>query len=61
MSNTVNIMETKPTQIDFNANVLSGYNITCVDLIETSDKRLKDNIEDVEEECSEIVKRIKVN
>ena len=46
------------TQIDFNANVSSGYNITCVDLIETSDKRLKDNIENVDKDCSEIVKSV---
>ena len=48
------------TQFKFNVNVSSGYNITCVDLIETSDRRLKENIEDVDEECSEIVKKIKV-
>ena len=60
MSNANNIMEMKPTQIDFNANVSSGYNITCFDLIETSDERLKDNIEDVDEDCSEIVKKVNV-
>ena len=48
------------TRLDFNVNVNSGFNITCVDLIETSDKRLKDNIENVDEDCSEIVKKIKV-
>ena len=60
LSNANNVLEVKPTQIDFNANVSSGYNITCVDLLETSDKRLKDNIEDVDEDCSEIVKKVNV-
>ena len=48
------------TRLDFNVNVNSGFNITCVDLIETSDRRLKDNIEDVNEDCSEIVKKVNV-
>ena len=48
------------TRLDFNVNVNSGFNFTCVDSIETSDRRLKDNIEDVDEECSEIVKKVNV-
>ena len=60
LSNANNILEVKPTQIDFNANVVSAYSITADDLIETSDKRLKDNIENVDEDCSEIVKKIEV-
>ena len=60
LSNANNILEVKPTQIDFNANVVSAYSITAFDLIETSDKRLKDNIEDVDEDCSEIVKKVEV-
>ena len=43
----------------FNVDSVSGYNITCVALHETSDKRLKRQIEDVETECSELVKKIK--
>ena len=35
-------------------------NITCVDLVETSEKRLKANIEDVDEDCSKIVKKVHV-
>ena len=53
-------IEVKSTQIDFNANVVSSYSITTFDLIETSDKKLKDNIEDVDEDCSEIVKKVNV-
>ena len=60
LSNANNILEVKPTQIDFNANVVSAYSITADDLIETSDKRLKDNIENVDEDCSEIVKKVEV-
>ena len=46
---------------DYFVNINSNSDITCVDLVETSDKRLKDNIEDdVDEECSEIVKKVKV-
>ena len=60
LSNANNILEVKPTQIDFNANVVSAYSITAFDLIETSDKRLKDNIENVDEDCSEIVKKVEV-
>ena len=41
-------------------NINSNSNITCVDLVETSDKRLKNNIEDVDEDCSEIVKKVNV-
>ena len=42
------------------ANLTSGANITCVSLVETSDKRLKEDIDLVQTECSEIVKKIKV-
>ena len=43
---------------DYFVNINSNSNITCVDLVETSDKRLKDNILDVDEDCSEIVKKV---
>ena len=45
---------------DYFVNINSNSNITCVDLVETSDKRLKDNIKDVDEDCSEIVKKVNV-
>ena len=45
---------------DYFVNINSNSNITCVDLVETSDKRLKNNIEDVDEDCSEIVKKVNV-
>ena len=45
---------------DYFVNINSKSNITCVDLVETSDKRLKDNIENVDEDCSEIVKKVNV-
>ena len=45
---------------DYFVNINSKSNITCVDLVETSDKRLKDNILDVDEDCSEIVKKVNV-
>ena len=48
------------TRFQFNVDITSGYNITCVALTETSDERLKEQIEDVETKCSEIVKNIKV-
>ena len=48
------------TRLDFNVNINSNSNITCVDLVDTSDERLKDNIEDVDEDCSEIVKKVNV-
>jgi len=40
--------------------IVSNNNISCVDLIETSDKRLKENIEDVEDDCIDLVKKINV-
>ena len=46
--------------ISMSANLTSGANITCVGLIETSDKRLKDDIDLFQTECSEIVKKVKV-
>ena len=45
---------------DYFVNINSNSNITCVGLVETSDKRLKDNIKDVDEDCSEIVKKVNV-
>ena len=45
---------------DYFVNINSNSNITCVDLVETSDKRLKNNIKDVDEDCSEIVKKVNV-
>ena len=48
------------TRFQFNVDITSGYNITCVALTETSDERLKDDIDVVRSDCSEIVKKIKV-
>ena len=45
---------------DYFVNINSNSNITCVGLVETSDKRLKDNIEDVDEDCIEIVKKANI-
>ena len=48
-------------RFDFSRNVSSGTNnIYCNALFETSDKRLNENIEDVDEDCSQIVKKINV-
>ena len=48
-------------RFDFYRNVSAGTNnIYCNDLIETSDKRKKDNIQDVDEDCVDLVKKIKV-
>ena len=48
-------------RFDYNVNVSTGTNnVYCNDLFETSDKRLKENIEDVDEDCSELVKKINV-
>ena len=48
-------------RFDFYRNVSAGTNnIYCNDLIETSDKRKKENIEDVDEDCVDLVKKIKV-
>ena len=48
-------------RFDFYKNVSAGTNnIYCNDLIETSDKRKKENIEDVDEDCVDLVKKIKV-
>ena len=48
------------TRFQFNVDITSGYNITCVALTETSDERLKEDIDIVHSDCSEIVKNIKV-
>ena len=48
------------TRFQFNVDIQSSFNIECVALTETSDKRLKEQIEDVETDCSELVKKIKV-
>ena len=48
------------TRFQFNVGIQSGYNITCVALTETSDERLKDDIDIVHSDCSEIVRKIKV-
>ena len=50
----------RANDISMSANLTSGANITCVGLIETSDKRLKDDIDLFQTECSEIVKKVKV-
>ena len=48
-------------RFDYNVHVSTGVNIFfCNALFETSDKKLKDNIEDVDEDCSELVKKINV-
>ena len=48
-------------RVDFNKHISTGVNnVYCNALFETSDKRLKNNIEDVDEDCSEIVKKVKV-
>ena len=48
------------TRFQFNVDITSGYNITCVALTETSDERLKEDIDIVHSDCSETVKNIKV-
>ena len=48
-------------RVDFNKHISTGVNnVYCNALFETSDKRLKENIEDVDEDCSEVVKKINV-
>ena len=47
-------------QVRINTDMFVTDSITCTVLTETSDKRLKENIEDVEPECSDLVKKIKV-
>ena len=48
-------------RVDFNKHITTGVNnVYCNALFETSDKRLKENIEDVDEDCSNIVKKINV-
>ena len=48
-------------RVDFNKHINTGINnVYCNALFEASDKRLKENIEDVDEDCSNIVKRINV-
>ena len=47
-------------QLKFDTVVVIAYSTTCFNLTETSDKRLKENIEEVETECSDLVKKIKV-
>ena len=48
------------TRFQFNVDIQSGYNITCVALTETLDERLKDDIDIVHSDCSEIVRKTKV-
>ena len=48
-------------RFDFNVHLSTGVNnVYCNALFETSDKRLKENIEDVDEDCSNIVRKINV-
>ena len=48
-------------RVDFNKHISTGVNnVYCNALFETSDKRLKENIEDVDEDCSDIVRKINV-
>ena len=47
-------------RFDFYRNVSAGTNnIYCNDLIETSNKRKTDNIHDVDEDCVDLVKRLR--
>ena len=50
----------RANDMSMSANLTSGANITCVSLVETSDKRLKEDIDLVQTECSEIVKKFQV-
>ena len=48
-------------RFDYNVHLSTGTNnVYCNALFETSDKRLKENIKDVDEDCSDIVKKINV-
>ena len=48
-------------RFDYNVHLSTGTNnVYCNALFETSDKRLKENIEDVDEDCSDIVRKINV-
>ena len=48
-------------RFDYNVHISTGVNnVYCNALFETSDKRLKENIEDVDEDCSDIVRKINV-
>ena len=53
-------MDQSDTRFGFLVDIISNNTISCLSLTETSDKRLKDNIEDVDEDCSEIVKKVEV-
>lgn len=48
------------TTFNFLVDIISNNTFSCLDLVETSDKRLKEEVEDVDEDCSELVKNIKV-
>ena len=60
--NNVDYMAYRHTdnKILLKTDVISNYDISCVNLIESSDKRLKESVEDVELDCSELVKTLKV-
>ena len=48
-------------RVDFNKHISTGTNnVYCNALFEASDKRLKENIEDVDEDCSDIVRKSNV-
>ena len=47
------------TRFQYNVDITSGYDITCVALTETSNERLMDDIDIVHSDCSEIVNKIK--
>ena len=48
-------------RFDYNVHLSTGTNnVYCNALFETSDKRLKENTKDVDEDCSDIVKKINV-
>ena len=45
------------TNFQVRTDIVSNQDITCIALTETSDKRLKENIDDIDFNCSEIVKK----
>ena len=48
-------------RVDYNKHISTGTNnVYCNALFETSDERLKENIQDVDEDCSKLVKKINV-
>ena len=59
--NTTYMYYNRINRFDYNIHVSTGTNnVYCNALFETSDERLNANIEDVDEDCSELVKKINV-